>query len=135
MLRFFEAQCSSCPIRTVLAQLCAQGRQTGEAMIEQFGDVKIVVVNTPALGVSPRSGGGLTATSASPVATMEKLLAALATGFSGALAKVDDALKPEEVEIALSLSCSEELGAWIVGLKGEQAIEVTFRWNRNRKPA
>jgi hypothetical protein len=95
-------------------------------MIEDFGGVSVVVVSAVPLTTQPVSG--LTPTSAGSVPSMKELLRGLCEGFSESLDAIDRSLAPSQVEVKLGLTCSETIGAWIVGLEGKQSIEVTLRW-------
>jgi hypothetical protein len=94
-------------------------------MIEMFGDVQVVVAET-ATGATD-VGSSLLPTAGVDLAPMKRVVAAIATGFSEELRNLND-LAPDEIEVNVKLTLSEELKAWVVGVKGDQTFSLTLKW-------
>lgn len=94
-------------------------------MVEKFDDVEVVVAEVTTDQHISRDGIVPTADIEPP--PIKRVVAALASGLSAELRQLEG-LRPDEIEVKLSLALSAELKAWVLGAKGEQTFAVTLKW-------
>jgi hypothetical protein len=71
-----------------------------------------------------------TRTRTSIPANLQKVVGAIANGFSEEFEKLNKRLNPNKIEMDISLGFSEKSDAWIVGVRGEQKVSIKFTWEK-----
>ncbi len=89
------------------------------------GDMEIVGSGRPTSGLTPTRAGG-------DLVDLEEVVSSVALSFGTRLQQLSSELAPDELTLDLRLSFSENLGIWVAGLKGEQAVSVKFCWKKSQ---
>jgi len=94
--------------------------------VEKFGDVEMLIVGVD--DDDKYKSNGLKTTSGKSNSDLKDIIKNMSKSLSEEINSLDDIHKPKSVELSCSLGFSQNANLWMVGAKGEQKIQITFKW-------